>query len=73
MASFKAIYRWLKNEPEFRAMYVAACAWRDGWLEFQAEALVGDLTVPFEPTNARVEALEGRRGRVRPKTYRAAP
>ncbi|THD81798.1 MAG: hypothetical protein E7812_02995 [Phenylobacterium sp.] len=71
MPSFKKVYRWLKRQPEFEAMYVAACDGRDRWLEFQG-VLIAEETTPasFRANRERVARLDGRRGRMRPKKYR---
>lgn len=74
MPSFKAIYRWLKIFPAFRAQYVDACAYRDGWLDFQAVMIAEESTpLTFRADKRRVAALDGRAGRMRPKKYRALP
>jgi hypothetical protein len=74
MPSFKAIYRWLKNEPAFRALYVEACDWRAGWLAFQIQGVAEDSTfADLADAKRQVAALEGRIGRLTPKVYRALP
>jgi transposase-like protein len=76
MPSTKAVYGWLRREPAFRQMFVDA---RGQWLcwleELQDEALY-ELS-QGAPTAARVRAvrrrlaeLDGRIGRLTPKTYR---
>jgi hypothetical protein len=74
MPSFKAIYRWLKRFPEFRAAYVEACAVR----EMLLEDLAVDASLRWGPVSlavakAKVAALRGKAGRTRPKKYRALP
>ncbi len=72
MPSSKVLYSWLARRPDFRAMFMAACGWRDGWLKFQAELAV-DACLEFglAHAKARVAALEARAGRLTPKVYRA--
>jgi terminase small subunit-like protein len=74
MPSCKAIYRWLRNEPEFRAAYAEACDWRAGWLDFQA-TMIAEETSPatFRADRLRVARLDGRIGRMRPRKYQAPP
>jgi hypothetical protein len=73
MPSFRAIYRWLKDRPDFRATFVEACDWRAGWLQFQIEC-AAEAATPFTLPEAKAEVarLEGRIGRLTPKTYRVA-
>ena len=76
MPSCKAVYGWLKRRPEFEAMYVAAKREGIAWLEFQAEmaaerALDDAITHGgFQAIKRKVAKIEGRIGRLRPKTYR---
>lgn len=78
MPSVKVLYTWLRQRPEFRQMYAQA---RDHWLarlrEQGDEAL--DLAVAGVVSARAVRAarrqaarLEGRIGRLTPKTYRPA-
>lgn len=72
--SFKAIYRWLRDQLEFRAAFVAACEWRAGWLAFQADMVIEGATPDtFAQAQAEHAWLMGRIGRLTPRTYRAAP
>lgn len=78
MPSQKAVYGWLKRQPEFVAMYVAAKREAVSWLAFQAE-MVADRAVAGPVSAAqlraikrRVARIEGRIGRLTPKTYRVA-
>jgi hypothetical protein len=69
--SFKAIYRWLRNRPDFRAAYIEACDYRAGWLNFLAELAHEDVrTLGIAGVEARIAALQGRIGRLTPRTYR---
>jgi hypothetical protein len=71
MPSFKAIYRWLRHEPEFRADFVKACSLRA--LRLQEEALdVARAATPatVRAAQRRIDRLHGRIGRLTPKLYR---
>lgn len=76
MPSSKAVYGWLKRQPEFVDMYAQAKRDAITWLAFQAEmtvdrALDGAITAAgFRAIKRRVAKLEGRIGRLRAKTYR---
>ena len=78
MPSQKAVYGWLKREPEFVAMYVAAKDRAIANLRLDVLMVVDETIdgVPsraaFRGAQARVARLEGRMGRIRPKTYRGA-
>jgi hypothetical protein len=70
---YKAIYRWLRDEPEFRAEYTRACATRA--LMLQEEAM--DIARAATPATVRaaelqIDRLHGRIGRLTPKLYREA-
>lgn len=74
MPSAKCVYRWLRNIPEFREMYVAARAEQRAWLEFQIEAVVMDAQrTGLAYAKAEVARLEGRIGRLGAKTWRRVP
>lgn len=74
MPSCKAIYRWLRNEPEFRALYVKACYWRCERHVWEIESVAEDATpATFRAAKRQVAWLEGRIGRLTPKKYRALP
>lgn len=74
MPSAKAVYRWLKNEPAFRAMYAEACRHRQWGLRFEKD-LVLDQTdwLNLAAGKRRVAAIEGRMGRLWPKKYYVLP
>lgn len=69
MPSFKAVYRWMRRFPWFRAQYMEACYWREhadsqrAW-DAAIDALNGDPR-----GGRRCDAIRGRIGRVRPKRY----
>jgi len=72
MPSFKAIYGWLRREPEFRAEFIKACGMRALMLEEEAV----DIARAAMPATVRIAArqidwLHGRIGRLTPKLYRA--
>jgi len=71
MPSFKALYRWLRYEPAFRADFTKACAIRAIMLREQ----VRDIALAATPQSVaadtrRVRKLEGRIGRMTPRLYR---
>ena len=76
MPSCKAVYGWLRRRPEFVAMYVAAKREAIQELGFRIEmiadrAIDGPLSAAqFRAVKRRAERLEGRIGRLTPKTYR---
>jgi hypothetical protein len=74
MPSFRAWYRWLKNVPGLAAQYAEACRRRDVSLELQRYEVI-DRALPggFRAAGAELRRLDGRRGRLRPKTYRTPP
>ncbi len=70
--SFKALYWRLETCPGFRAAFIDACDWRDGWLDFQAELVVDEVwEIGIPAANAKIARLKARRGRMTPKVYRA--
>ncbi|RAK58841.1 hypothetical protein DJ021_03015 [Phenylobacterium hankyongense] len=72
--SKRAIYKWLKREPAFRAMYVAAKREAVGWLAFEAEMTADRAEAGNLPKIKReVARLEARIGRIGAKKYRALP
>jgi hypothetical protein len=74
MPSAKVVYRWLHTQPQFVADYVEACQWREWLLSDQSLALAEAATpATLKEARRRVQALEGRIGRLTPKTYRAPP
>ena len=71
MPSFKAIYRWLKRFPEFAEAYAEACEWREDMIGAAVEEIAEATNIlNFRDNRARVAALEGRAGRMRPRAYR---
>lgn len=72
--SFKALYSRVRKCPAFRAAFVDACEWRDIGLEAaREEALEGVFVTGIPAANAALRAIDGRRGRLRPKLYRRLP
>jgi len=71
LPSFKAIYRWLRYEPKFRAEFIKACSLRTTTLQDEMWEIARKAT-PATVTMARhkVRRLEGRIGRLTPKLYR---
>ena len=76
MPSSKAVYGWLKRQPEFVAMYRAAKAEAVDRLQFQIEMAADGVLdgvasqAQFRSIKARVAWLEGRIGRLTPRTWR---
>lgn len=72
--SAKAIYSRVRKCPGFREAFVDACGYRDFALELERDEIVERVAFTGIPAaNAALRALEGRRGRLRPKLYRPAP
>lgn len=73
MPSARCVYRWLRNEAEFREMYDAARAAQQRWLEVQIH-MACDLVevIGLAQAKRRVAALQGRIGRMRARTWRLA-
>lgn len=70
--SVKALYTRVRGCPGFRAAFIDSCDWRNGWLEFQVELVVDKvLVIGIPAANARIRALQARKGRLTPKLYRA--
>lgn len=70
--SAKVLYTRVRNCPGFRAAFVDACDWRNGWLGFQAELVVDEVfEIGIPAANAKLRRLKARRGRLTPKIYRA--
>ncbi|MES2341529.1 MAG: hypothetical protein V4597_07615 [Pseudomonadota bacterium] len=67
----KMVYRWLRQRPEFRAMYERARAVQRLGLQLEIDQVV-DAATPFNLASAKREVarLEGRIGRLTPKLYR---
>jgi len=87
MPSFRAVYRWLRQFPEFPLGNVEACAGRKfllhemgidvankrGWIDFAGPRReVARLDERAGPRR-EVARLDERAGRTRPKKYRALP
>ncbi|RAK64891.1 hypothetical protein [Phenylobacterium kunshanense] len=74
--STRVVYRALQTCPGIRELFVQACDYRAGWLEFQSE-LVGDAVcrrgLSIAAANAEIRRIIGRRGRLTPKLYRTRP
>ncbi|MFC3071086.1 terminase small subunit-like protein [Phenylobacterium soli] len=66
MPSAKAVYRWLRNEPAFRAAYAKACWLRDDVIADQIHDLCNRFGMAARPV---AEAMNGRRGRIAPRKY----
>lgn len=86
MPSAKAVYGWLRRFPEFREMYVEARDIQRMVLETRRDEarLKGFLDMPYElarglgwtidkGARARAAWLDGRIGRLGPKTWKAVP
>ncbi len=74
MPSFKVVYTWIRQRPEFAAMYVEACRLRTFTFEAEIEEVVerGWTGVPPPALDREIAQIEGRAGRMTPKLYRAA-
>ncbi|MFL5297034.1 MAG: hypothetical protein ACJ798_11700 [Phenylobacterium sp.] len=72
MPSFKVLYGWVRTNPEFQAMFIEACEWRECELRAKLQEAV-DTATPFTlaQAKARVRAIEARIGRLTPKRYRS--
>ena len=76
MPSSKAVYGWLKRQPEFLAMYIQAKRDAVTRLGFQVEriadqALDGAMTAArFRALKRQAARVEGRIGRLKARTYR---
>lgn len=71
MPSSKAIYRWLRYEPTFRAEFIQACGVRATVLQEQALEIAREATpLDWRIAKRRVERLHERIGRLTPKLYR---
>jgi hypothetical protein len=65
------LYRWLRNHPRFRAVYIAACEEREDRLAFDADMLADSVNGGnFHRIKREVERLEGRIGALRPDVWR---
>lgn len=68
MPSLKAIYTWLKRQPEFEALYLIAREEQAYW--FEAELHHRAASTHWREGGGWVEVLDGKRGRLTPKKYR---
>ena len=74
MPSFKAWYRWLKVTPGLAAQYAEACRRREVRMACERDLVIERVSETGIPAaNAALRAIDGRRGRLRPKTYRTPP
>lgn len=73
MPSAKCVYRWLRNEAEFREMYQAARAAQARWLEVNIHMVCDAVDLIGLPeAKRRVARLRGKIGRLRARTWRIA-
>lgn len=69
--SARVVYSRVRKCPGFRAAFVDACAWRDFVLENERYDVIDRVSATGIPAaNAALRAVDGRRGRLRPKLYR---
>ena len=68
----KMVYRWLRQRPEFRAMYERARARQRRMLQIDIDMVVDRVESAYDLPAAKREVayLEGRIGRLTPKMYR---
>ena len=68
----KMVYRWLRQRPEFRAMYERARARQRLMLQIDIDVVVDRVQSAYDLPAAKREVarLEGRIGRLTPKMYR---
>ena len=68
----KMVYRWLRQRPEFRAMYERARARQRLMLQIDIDVVVDRVQSAYDLPAAKREVarLEGRVGRLTPKMYR---
>lgn len=67
----KMVYLWLRQRPEFRAMYERARATQRQMLQVDIDLVVdGAGAGGFAAANREIARLEGRIGRLTPKVYR---
>lgn len=72
--SFKMVYSRVRKCPGFRAAFVEACRVRDVGLVLERYDLIdGAAPGGLIAAGRAIRAMEGRRGRLRPKLYRPAP
>ena len=68
MPSLKAIYTWLKRQPEFEALYLIALDERAFW--YEEELFHRGVTTHWTAGGGWLREMQGRRGRLTPKKYR---
>jgi hypothetical protein len=76
MPSARAVYRWLKRFPEFREMYVEARRVQQFMLQVKIDMVVDEVEdgrASLAQGKAKAARLEGRFGRLAPKTWKAVP
>lgn len=56
--------------PGSRAAYAEACDKRQDWIVFQRQLIAADKHRELPRNRARVAAMQGRAGRMRPRKYR---
>ncbi len=72
--SSKMVYSRVRKCPGFRLAFVIACDFRDFRLELDRDDAIAEVGVTGIPAaNAALRAIDGRRGRLRPKLYRRLP
>jgi hypothetical protein len=72
--SFKVVYSRVRKCPVFREAFVDACEWRDFKLETERYEVIATVAATgFPAADAALRAIDGRRGRLRPKVYRRLP
>jgi transposase-like protein len=71
LANVAILYRWLRNHPSFRKVFVAAYEEREDRLAFEADMVAGEVNGGnFHRIKREVERLEGRIGALRPDIWR---
>ena len=74
MPSAKAWYRWLRNSPELAAQYAEACRRRAVGFRVERDLVIENVMATGIPAaNRALRQLDGRIGRLTPKTYRTPP
>jgi hypothetical protein len=76
MPSARAVYRWLKRFPEFREMYVKARRVQHLNLEFDIHLVADEVLdgrMDLADGKRAVARLDGRFGRLAPKTWKTVP
>jgi hypothetical protein len=71
MPTPRAWYRWLKTVPGLAERYADACVWRECHLRAAREAVIeAAIAGGYRTIGSAVRTIEGRIGRLQPKTYR---